>query len=393
MASLLPFARVDRRTAWLRAVLLSACFLSMLACLPLWLNSRMFPLLPITPWFPVLPTPWDKYFLGAMLLSLLLAGWFYRTAVLCFLLGSLFLFLEDQNRGQAWFYMYWVMLWLTLLPQAASIAACQWAFSVVYVWSGIQKLNATFFQRMPVWFVSSATHWHLPALVVELFRWSVAAAPFIEIFIGFALWMPRLRKPALGAIVTLHVMVLLFLGPLGLNYNLTVWPWNIAMIALAFTLFTGPANEQLRRSFSELRRSKAGLAVVALYCFLPILSYAGCWDSYFSFSLFAEHEARADIFITQSLGERLPDELHPYVHRLQQAYNPRIQGPYVFDYKVWGFKELNSPPIAEPRNYRSIFHFLQIYATDPADLRLVVSPRAGPMVFYEGDNSQLIIAK
>jgi hypothetical protein len=353
----------------------------------------MFPLLPIASWFPVLPTPWDKYFFGALLMSLVLAGWFYRAAVSCFLIGSLFLFLEDQNRGQPWFYMYWVMLGLTLLPKPASFAACQWAFSVVYVWSGIQKLNATFFERMPVWFVSSAAHWHLPVVILELFRWSVAAAPFIEIFIGVALWVPRLRKLALGAVVILHLMVLLFLGPLGLNYNLTVWPWNVAMIALAFVLFAGPAKVRIRQAFFELRASKPGFAVVTLYCCLPILSYAGYWDSYFSFSLFAEHEARADIFITETLVRRLPEKLQPYVHRLRQAYNPQIQGPYVFDYKVWGFQELGSPPIAEPRNYRSIFRFLKTYSTDPGELRLVVSPRAGPIVFYQGDISRIIVAK
>src|SRR4051795_4924970 len=70
----LPFAGVDRRTAWLRGTLLVACLLGMLISWPLWLNARAFPLLPVFPGFPVLPAPWDKCFFGAMLLSLVLAG-------------------------------------------------------------------------------------------------------------------------------------------------------------------------------------------------------------------------------------------------------------------------------------------------------------------------------
>ena len=114
----IPSSVWTRRTVWLRLILLASCFVSMLASAPLWINSRLFPVLPITAWFPILPSLWDKFFFGAMLLSLVLAVWFYEPAVKVFLVASLFAFCEDQNRGQPWFYMYWVMLLLTPLPCA-----------------------------------------------------------------------------------------------------------------------------------------------------------------------------------------------------------------------------------------------------------------------------------
>src|SRR5262245_12139748 len=110
----------------------------MIASLPTWLNARSFPLSPIVPWFPIVPSPWDKVFLGAMLLALVMAAWVYRAAVVGFLVLSLFAFGEDQNRGQPWFYMYWVMLLLTLFPEPTALAACRFAVSVAYIWSGIQ---------------------------------------------------------------------------------------------------------------------------------------------------------------------------------------------------------------------------------------------------------------
>src|SRR5215470_3434587 len=94
----LPFAGVERRVAWLRGVLLGACFFGMLASMPLWLNTRSFPLVPIAPWFPALPSPWDKCLFGSMLAALALAAWRYRPAVMYFLSASLFAFFEDQNR-------------------------------------------------------------------------------------------------------------------------------------------------------------------------------------------------------------------------------------------------------------------------------------------------------
>ena len=95
-----PFASLDRRKAWLRAILLGATLLGLIASAPVWFNARAYPLLPIATWFPILPAPWDKWFFGAMLLALVFAGWSYRWAVIVFLSASLFAFCEDQNRGQ-----------------------------------------------------------------------------------------------------------------------------------------------------------------------------------------------------------------------------------------------------------------------------------------------------
>src|ERR1041385_2097850 len=109
-----PFTGLERRTVWLRVTLLAASFLGLLASAPLWTNGHAFPLLPIAWWFPILPSPWDKCRFGMMLLALVLAGWFYRAAVASFLVLALFAFFEDQNRGQPWLYIYWLMLLLTL---------------------------------------------------------------------------------------------------------------------------------------------------------------------------------------------------------------------------------------------------------------------------------------
>ena len=132
------------------------------------------------------------------------------------------------------------MLLFSLLPGSLALASCRMALAVAYIWSGIQKLNARFFQVVPSWFVAPAERWHVPASLIEALRLTVAAAPVIELAIGLALWLPRLRKIAIGAAVALHLSALLFLGPLGYNYNWVVWPWNLAMIGLLWSLFAVP---------------------------------------------------------------------------------------------------------------------------------------------------------
>jgi len=380
-----PLTGVNRRTAGVRAILLTACLASLLASIPVWRNARAFPLLPIAPGFPIVSAPWDLGLLATLLLALLVAGWYYRAAVGVFLVAGLFAFCEDQNRGQPWFYMYWVMLGLTLLPAPASIAACRWAVSVAYLWSGLQKLQPAFFHDVPAWFIAPAAHWHLPGAVLNLLRWAVATAPFVELGIGAALWVPRLRWAAIGAAAVVHLTALLFLGPLGYNYDVVVWPWNLAMLGLVVVLFGLAPPARLTRTFVALRSSRVAWPALAAFSLLPVLSYFGWWDSYFSFTLYAGNQAKADIFVTQAFRDRLPAAMRAHVHQLRQAYNPQLQAPYVFDFQSWGFQELHVPPLFEPRSYRSIYRFLRAYSADPNDLRMIIAPRAGAPIFCQGD--------
>lgn len=427
--SILPFASVNRRELLVRVVLLNACFFGMIACAPLWSNEHSFPLLRIAPWFPLLPLPWDKVLFGAMLLSLIAAAWFFRAAVGFFLVAGFFVYCEDENRGQPWFYMYWVLLLLTLFGRSVAIAGCRIAMSAVYFWSGIQKCNARFFHIQPEWFVEPAEHWHLPAFALNLMHWAVAVTPFVELGIGLALWSPRLRRAALIAAIVVHGGALVLLGPLGHDYNWVVWPWNLAMPALLWVLFAKgawwekradeppavaaqpdkkssgakdaikkkpevlAAEATLKQSLLDLTRSKPALVVVALFSLLPVLGYYGLWDSYFSFCLYSENSATANIFVTPDFAERLPANMKTQVQPFSQNFDPQYQGPLEFVYGGWCYEELGVPPIAEPRNFVSIFKALQTWSKGSSDLRMIIGPRAGPVVFYEGDSRQFLTAQ
>jgi hypothetical protein len=322
--------------------------------------------------------------------------------------AGLFAFFEDQNRGQPWFYMYSVMLGLTLLPERAVLAAGRCAVAAAYLWSGIQKCNSIFFHNVPAWFVAPAAKWHLPALAITLLRWAVATAPLVEIAIAIALWSARFRCWGIALVVLVHLAALLFLGPLGYGYDFVVWPWNLAMMGFVIVLFgrvtesgtPGPPASSagkaqslnlglhfplFARTIAELRTSRLAVTIIALFTLLPALSFAGLWDSYFSFTLFAESQAKADIYVTEVFRNRLPPGIAAHVHKFRLAFDPRIQGPYVFDFQTWGYKTMRAPPIFEPRNYRSIFRYLRGWSRAPGDLHMIIAPRAGPIVFYEGD--------
>ncbi|MGC3957973.1 MAG: hypothetical protein QM813_08535 [Verrucomicrobiota bacterium] len=420
----LPFAATDRRTIWLRATLLIATALGLIASAPVWTNTRTFPLLPICAGFPILPAPWDKCLYALMLGSLVVAMWFYRPAVITFLASSFFAFCGDQNRGQPWLYMYWVMLLLSLFPAPSAHAACRCALATVYLWGGIQKINTRFFTVTPEWFVAPAVNWQLPPAALDLLKLSVKAAPFVEIAIATLLWFPRLRRVAFALTILTHTFALLFLGPLGHNYNWVVWPWNLAMIALVFGLFArgktfeatatntieppskkiskpSPKPAQIRTptgnlfglqpTLVELWRSRPALILVALYGLLPILSYSGRWDSYFSFALYSENLAAANLFCTEAFRANLPPHLKGFVQKFPQAYDPQHQGPFGFAFTAWAYEEMHVPPISEPRNFLNVYRTLRPYAEKPEDLRMIIGPRSGPVIFHEGDRVEFLL--
>lgn len=373
-----PFSGVPQRLVCLRLALLLGCFFGMLASLPLWASSRPYPLVPVAAWFPVFSSPADWLCLGVLLGSLLSACWTYRPSVIFFLVGSLFLACGDQNRWQPWFYMYWVMLLLSLQTEATTLAACRLAFSAIYFWAGVQKLNPDFFQIAVPWMIQPAAAW-VPAGAVKVLGWLIGAAPAIEMFIAVGVWFSRSRPVALTAVVLVHLTSLILLGPLGHKHNLVIWPWNIFMPVMAVVLFW---RCELRPVWQPLRQSRVVSVVLLLFSVLPSLSYLGWWDSYLSFCLYSGGMAKADLFLSGPLYERLPLAIRAHAAPTPGPFNPQVQGPYVLVIQLWAEKELRAPPPPEPRVYRAVAREVAGYAAQADDLHLIIAPRRGPIEFY-----------
>jgi hypothetical protein len=343
----------------------------MLSSWRLWVTSREFPLVPIARWYPILPEPWDRIFLGLLLASLVVALRFYKPAVTFFLVGALFLALGDQNRFQAWFYLYAVMLFLTLFEVRTALAGCRIAISVVYFWSGLQKFNQGFFDEVVPFFLEPARRWLSPGWIA-LIRTLIASAGIVELLIGIGLWIRPLRRVAIAAAFLVHLTALLLLGPLGREWNLSVWPWNVTMPLLVLALF---APKRIPPALPDLKTSTPALACVLLLAFLPTLGYFGIWDSSLSFCLYSGNTAKCDLSVTPELRERLPKAVRRWVERTER-------GELSVNVMRWAIAEIGVPPLAEPRNFRALARYVAGYAATDHDVRLVIAPRYGPWKTY-----------
>jgi hypothetical protein len=283
---------------------------------------------------------------------------------------ALVLAVMDQSRWQPWFYQYVVMLSaFALAPRDAPGAAldvCRVVVTGVYVWSGVQKLNAVFASQVFPGFVQPLLA-ALPAGLQGAAAHAWVLVPLLEIGVGLALVTTRVRAAAVAVAVGMHAVILGLVGPLGHGQNAVVWPWNVAMAAFVVLLFwrvPGLAGARLRVP----RAPDARAAAIVLFWAMPALSFVGLWDADLSSALYSGNVAQGVLAITPALRARLPAEIdrHVIVNRV---------GTSVLTAWDWSMGELSAPPYPERRIYVNVARRLCRYGEDPTDVKLVVVER------------------
>lgn len=341
--------------------------------LQLWVNQRLFPLAPVIPG-AVLPTPFDYTLLGLLVIGLIAAFLTPNRLFIRITLGVLALILlQDQMRWQPWVYTYVLMLIPFSFPlitdnkkQADKIGEnphlvyIQLFLIGMYWWSGVHKLNANFVEVIYPLFVKALFkvqegHWLYEAKALGYI------IPLTEILVGIGLAFPRTRRWAtIGAIGT-HVMIVIYLSPLGLNDNHVVIPWNLAMIGIVFfACFRQKNRISLLAPMPNITWRWAKWAVIVLVWLLPALHLRKQWDTYLSFDLYSENIDHLYIALRQQALAQLGDQLSAY-------YTPQnlIEEGKVVDVTDWSFKELNVPVYPEKRVFKAIArHFCALGLPD-----------------------------
>ena len=353
----------------------------------LWVSTRFYPLTPVAQFLKPLPYPLD-YAVYILLLALLAVTaiarrprWWIAASVL--LLAALCA--QDQSRLQPWCYQYAFMLLGTacsgsaclgsaclgsaclgsacfsLLSVEAPLNVCRLIVAATYFWSGAQKLNPYFASGTFTWLAHPLAA-RFPALVVG----AGYAAPFIEMACAIGLLTRRFRAPAIAALIAMHALILLAIGPLGRGFNTVVWPWNIAMIVFLLLLFRHTLAGPREILWGPARFHRLTFALLGL---APALSFFNLWDSYLSAALYSGNKNQGAIYMTKAVAGHLPDEVDDDVSEEPDGSDK----VFVND---WSFDELNAPAYPEIRIYKSAARKLCEFAAKPADIKLEVQAKA-----------------
>jgi hypothetical protein len=206
---------------------------------PLWQARVEPPALPMVPWLAS-----GRVDCGAILLaSLALALWRPRAGALVHLVALAIAILLDETRMQPQAISLALLLFATWPGAGARLFGIAQLVSL-WGWSGVHKLSSpTFFAEGGL----LVTH-RFPGCPEGLARALVVAFAVGEVALAVAACVPRTRPLARRLGAAMHLAILVWLSPLALDWNESVWPWNAAL-AFAAWVFLAPSSETWRDSW------------------------------------------------------------------------------------------------------------------------------------------------
>jgi hypothetical protein len=305
---------VAPRVVWVKWLLVAGLLSGLLLSPQLWvIAGRSYPFCPIVSGLPNLDYPFDCFWY-LILVSLLIAVLVQarpRATLIAFLVLSAILTLWDQTRWQPWFYQYfclgvllcpypWKLPSSDVTRAAVVLDACRVIVAATYFWSGLHKVNTAFVRFTFPWMVGPLLG-PLPEPIAALLSKAGLVAALLEACIGIALLTRRFRTIAIIAAVSMHGFILLALGPLVLNRNSVVWPWNIVMALLVIVLFRR-TNERVFPDMLWPRWNLIHWAALVLFGIMPVFNFADRWDAYLSAELYSGTVMLADIQIREEVA-------------------------------------------------------------------------------------------
>lgn len=277
-----------------------------------------------------------------------------------FILCLCFLVLEDQSRLQPYIYVE-VIVAIGLFHHAVKggeLNALRVATVFVYLWAGIHKLNVHYFDEVFPWvfFSPRITHWlsfleYHPTVV----RTMALSSALLEVSAAAFLLLRKTRAVGVIAVATIHVVALLLIGPIGMQFAPVVWPWNLAMVAYVLVLFWNFDSPILHV------RDPAHALTVVLFGMLPVLNLFSWWDAYLSFHAFSGAHVDASLQIPDGKESELP----PAARRVLYKHRVSFDG--------WSMSDTKASAYPAERVYRSIFRQTCKKAPD-AELVIVGKP-------------------
>ena len=364
------------RVFWLKIVVVGGLIASLLLSIKLWTSGRFFPRAPIFDNFSTLPPSVETIlfvFLIGLLAAILISSKPKKLIFFALVVAGIFAFF-DQMRWQPWFYQYFFMLAILGLfswnysdveKRQAVLNTSRLIVVSIYFFSGLQKVNPDFIGGV----------FPFP---LQIFPLSLGIiVPFLEMGIGIGLLTKKYRKHAIFLALIMLGFVLCTFGPLGHNLNSVVWPWNVSMALFAVILFWRAENFSFR-DILWVKNFPFQKIVFVLFAIMPVFSFFNIWDSYLSFTLYSGNTNNAQMYISDSVKQKLPEEIQRYVNKSGADTN-------TLDFFNWSFDELNVPPYPETRVYKDIARSICKYTDHGRDVTLVVNGK--PTVFNSDHTS------
>ncbi len=332
--SILFFWAVTRATGW-----------------GMWLADRSFPMAPPFEWMYAVPA--EVHLLSA-LVTLFFMSWLFQqperwNTIPYLLLMAAMSDLLDQNRWQPWEYLFATLLLVIYINRRntnAMVGMIMFVVAALYFYSGVSKFHEGFlYSTWQPMFLKQLPELNTAVQHSALMHLGYSI-PLVETLAAVGLLFPGTRKQAAVLLMLMHAILLLLVGPTGMNYNWIIWPWNMGMIVLLYVLTFKTQGFKPETSVLVL---KANMLIVLLWGVLPLTYYLDLWDAYPSAQLYSGRIYHAAICVPAG---KVPPGLQPYVTSENQFRTGN--GTVAISLNNWAMAETNVPPYPEIRVYRKI---------------------------------------
>ncbi len=261
--------------------------------------------------------------------------------------------LLDQHRLQPWAYELWLILAIPALAQpSVSIRLLRIFVASIYVHSAVSKLDVAFFESHGRLLLSGLLDvcGLSDRLLPDAARNAmIGLFPVGELLVGAGLLIPRTRRWALVGSLAMHALLLITLGPLGLDHKPGVLVWNIAFIAQNLVLFGGSrhnvAAEPEGAAAADFRSGNAAAVVVAFVATAaPLLQPLGWFDNWPAWAVYSARPSVVEITVRDTRVNDLPVSLQAHV-----GPPPPLQEWRPVNIDAWSFAELDCPVYPQER--------------------------------------------
>lgn len=322
-----------------------------------WITDRIYPVIPPLDILKNVPGFVHVFLLGFSLLALLLILCVKenRLVLILLFLSELISCFLDTVRWQPWEYMYMCILLIMIIHfhKPKNVLLLMHLFLVsIYIFSGLHKLNRGFLSL--AW---------MNMILIDFFGLSMDTIlkyklffvglliPATEILLAVLLLLSKSKRKISYVLIIIHLIVLIIIGPFGLQHNSVVWFWNLAMIGILLIMYVRPIDPV------TINFCRSNSYWLALWFIMPVFSFLGHWYQYFSFNLYSGKGEQ--IYMCFSKKE---EELKPY---FESETNSICPGKPCLNLQNWALSEIKSAPLPETEIYRKIAVYMkQKYPND-----------------------------
>ncbi len=360
----------------------------MAATWPLWLGHPDFPQVPLLD-TGIHPAVGNMLSVVVILAAILILSDAFHQPVRQFLqralrwtalAAGLFLTVLNQHRLQPWNWLFLVFLiWSVAFPAASALRLMRHTICTIYICSALSRISPVPQQGISGMIVSELLHMGgADALLQDtrMLRLLCGLVTAGEFFIGVLLLIRRSQSAGIVAAVLLHLLLVLALGPFGLDHHPAVLLWNVGLLCMVPLLFAGHDADRTPASGSPIRPAtyseRAALVIAWMF---PLSGLIGIADNWLSWQVYSPRPEQWTCFIHVDDRMRLPVALRRF------AGDPMpLSDWFPIGVERWSLESTRTPLYPEDRFQLAIIE--SVLASIPGGCRFQVRLSEPVSVFW-----------